>query len=296
MNARGDLIRSALPLYGLQGCEYTLLRTLGDAVARVETPDGPRSLRVNLPGPLERLHEICRFQALAHAAGLHVPLPLPDLSGQLVSPMPEGRTAVLAAWVEGQPAGRLMSPAFAAEVGRVTARLHALNFRPDHWHGPVHDADWLRGWWQEQAPLHLSAADLGRCLPAIEAAAMWLDDQRRSVQVVHADLHFGNLLALPGGEVGVLDFGDCALVHPAFDLAMTETEFLDFPDGPALVGAYRAAHSAEANQSYPLTARQHMAALTDTAFLAWVYGSANEQVREQKLRWIPRLLDRLADG
>lgn len=101
MNAPEDLIRSALPLYGLQGCEFILLRTLDAAVARVETPDGPRSLRVNLPAPLERLRETYRFHALAHVAGLHVPKALPDLSGQLVSSMPEGRTAVLAAWVYG---------------------------------------------------------------------------------------------------------------------------------------------------------------------------------------------------
>ena len=101
MNAPEDLIRLALPLYGFQGCEFILLRTLGDSVARVETPDGPRSLRVNLSAPLERLRARYRFQALAHVAGLHVSKPLPDLSGQLVSPMPEGRTAVLAAWVYG---------------------------------------------------------------------------------------------------------------------------------------------------------------------------------------------------
>lgn len=289
-----DWIRTALPPYGLESCEFVMLRTLGDAVARVETPGGPRSLRVNLPGSAQRQQEIHGFLALANAAVLHVPTPLPDLEGRTVSPMPERRTAVLASWVEGKPSGRHLSPALAAETGRVTARLHALHSRPERWHGPVLDASWLRGWWRDEAPKHLTSPEVGSCLPAIEKSAVWLEIHEHEFQVIHADLHFGNLLALPGGEVGVLDFGDCALAHPAFDLAMTEGEFADFHEGPEYIAAYRAAYAAETGRAYPLRARKFMAACTDTAFLAWVYGSENEQVREQKLRWVPGVLARLA--
>ena len=271
-----------------------MLRTLGDAVARVETPDGPRSLRVNLPGSAQRQQEVHVLQALAAAVGLRVPVPLPDLEGHTVSPMLEGRTAVLATWVEGEGSGRHLSPALAFEIGRVTARLHALHSTPESWHGPVLDASWLRGWWRDVAPEHLTSADVGRCLPAVEHAAVWLELHADHLQIIHADLHFGNLLALPGGEVGVLDFGECALAHPAFDLAMTEGEFMDFPDGPAYIAAYRAAYAAEAGKAYPLRARELMTAFTATSFLAWVYGSENEQVREQKLQWVPALLRRLA--
>ncbi|MGY2896087.1 phosphotransferase enzyme family protein [Deinococcus sp. UYEF24] len=287
------------------------LRTLGDAVAKVETPPGPHgsglnySLRVNLPGSGERQQEIHRFLALAAAAGLHVPEPLPDLQGRTVSPVigstvigPAGeeRTAVLASWLEGEQTSRQMSPALAAEVGRVTARLHALQPRPALWHGPRLDADWLRGWWREQAPASLSPADMARCLPVVEAAAHWLEGHAPELQVIHADLHFGNLLALPGGEVGILDFGDCALGHPAFDLAMTEGEFMDYPDGPALTLAYRTAYSEASGQRYPILSREFMTACTATSFLEWVYGSDNEDVRAQNLKWIPGLLERLASG
>ncbi|WP_407540567.1 phosphotransferase [Deinococcus radiomollis] len=271
-----------------------ILRTLGDAVARVETPLGPYSLRVNLPGSEERQQELHRFLALAAAAGLRVPVPLPDLQGRTISPMREARTAVLASWIDGEQASRQMSLALAAEVGRVTARLHALQSRPALWHGPRLDADWLRGWWQAQAPAHLSPADVNRCLPVVEAAANWLDGRSSELQVIHADLHFGNLLALPGGEVGILDFGDCALGHPAFDLAMTEGEFMDYPDAPALIGAYRGAYSEVSGKNYPLLAREFMTACTATSFLEWVYGSENEDVRTQKLKWIPGLLKRLS--
>ncbi|WP_310584694.1 phosphotransferase [Deinococcus sp.] len=274
-----------------------MFRTLGDAVARVETPDGPYSLRVNLPGSAERQREIHGFLTLANAAGLHVPTPLPDLEGLTISPMPEGRTAVLASWVTGVQASSQMSPALATEIGRVTARLHALYSTPEPWHGPVLDAAWLRGWWRDMAPEHLTSADVGRCLPTIEHATIWLEAHAHEFQVIHADLHFGNLLALPGGEAGILDFGECALAHPAFDLAMTEGEFMDFEEGPDYVAAYRAAYAAETGKAYPLRARELMTACTATSFLEWVYGSENEEVREQKLKWIPALVERLAgDG
>ena len=293
-----DWIGAALPAYGLEGSGVSTLRTLGDAVARVETPGGLYSLRVNLPGSRERQQEIHRFLALAAAAGMHVPVPLPDLQGRTISPViglvGKERTAVLASWVEGEQASRQMSPALAAEVGRVTAQLHALRSRPALWHGPSLDADWLRGWWQGQAPVHLSPADVARCLPATKAAADWLDGHAPELQVIHADLHFGNLLTLPEGEVGILDFGDCALGHPAFDLAMTEGEFMDYPDGPALVNAYRDAYRSVTGQPYPLRARHLMTACTATSFLEWVYGSDNEDVRAQNLKWIPGLLERLS--
>ncbi|WP_424950798.1 phosphotransferase enzyme family protein [Deinococcus sp.] len=288
-----DWIRAALPAYGLEGNAWTLLRTLGDAVARVETLQGPCSLRVNLPGSGERQQEIHSFLALAAAAGLRVPAPLPDLQGRSVSLLPEGRTAVLASWVEGEQASGRMSPALAAEIGRVTARLHPLNWRPTTWHGPRLDAAWLREWWRDVAPAHLSPVAVGSCLPAVEHAALWLELHESEFQVIHADLHFGNLLALPGGEVGILDFGDCAQGHPAFDLAMTEGEFMDFEDGPALITAYREAYSAASGKPYPIAARELMTACTATSFLEWVYGSPNDEVRSQKLKWVSALLERL---
>jgi Ser/Thr protein kinase RdoA (MazF antagonist) len=294
-----DWIRAALPAYRLEGCGFEMLRTLGDAVARVETIEGPRSLRVNLPGPVQRQTEIHLFLALAHAAGLHVPVPLPDTQGRTVSPVlmnsgPQARTAVLATWVEGEPSGKHLSPKLATEIGRVTARLHAIRSVPEAWVGPRLDASWLRGWWQHQAPKYLEAGQLEGCLPAIDTASSWLEDHEHEFQVIHADLHFGNLLALAGGGIGVLDFGECAFAHPAFDLAMTEGEFADFPQGPDYITAYRAAYATETGQPYPLEARQQMTVCTDTAFLLWVYGSANEEVRVQKLKWVPALLERLA--
>ena len=61
-----DLVRLALPLYGLTDSTLTVLRSLGDTVARVETPAGPTALRVCEPGTAEaRLAEVSAFQNAA---------------------------------------------------------------------------------------------------------------------------------------------------------------------------------------------------------------------------------------
>ena len=52
-----DLIHAALAPYGLSGAPTAVLRTLGNLVAHVDTPDGPRGLRICQPGVTRaRLH------------------------------------------------------------------------------------------------------------------------------------------------------------------------------------------------------------------------------------------------
>lgn len=113
-------------------------------------------------------------------------------------------------------------------------------------------------------------------------------------RVIHSDLHFGNVLLTPGGQVAALDFDGCAVALPAFDLALTEGELLDFPDAPALTAAYREGYAAQSGQPFPETAAEILGVATATAFLEWVYGSANPEVRVQKEKWVPSLLDDLA--
>jgi len=128
----------------------------------------------------------------------------------------------------------------------------------------------------------------------VREAAAFLETNAAAERVIHSDLHFGNVLLTPDGQVAVLDFDGCAVAHPAFDLALTERELLDFPDATALTAAYRQGYAAQSGQPFPETAADILGVATGTAFLEWVYGSANPEVRAQKERWVPPLLDDLA--
>nr|WP_281166715.1 phosphotransferase [Deinococcus apachensis] len=140
----------------------------------------------------------------------------------------------------------------------------------------------------------MSDADQQRCMPAVERTAAFMEAQAAAERVIHSDLHFGNVLLAPNGGVAVLDFDGCAVAHPAFDLVLTEGELLDFPDAPVLTAAYREGYAAQSGQPFPVEAAEVLGVATGTAFLEWVYGSANPEVRARKERWGPSLLDDLA--
>lgn len=288
-----DLIRLALPLYGLADSPFAVLRSLGDVVARVEMPTGPASLRVCEAGTVApRLAEVTAFQNAAAAAGLTVPHR--EAARALILPDGTQRWTVRSTWVEGE-APHPVTADLARTLGRETARLHALDFHPPRdWTGPVYGATWLREWWRGEAPRYLSGADQKRCASAVTRAATFMEAHAAGERVIHSDLHFGNVLLTPSGQVALLDFDGCAVAHPAFDLALTERELLDFPDAPALTAAYREGYAAQSGRPYPGEAAQVLAVATGTAFLEWVYGSANPEVRAQKERWVPLLLDDLA--
>ncbi|WP_156103488.1 phosphotransferase enzyme family protein [Deinococcus sp. YIM 77859] len=288
-----DLIRLALPLYGLASSSFTVLRSLEDIVARVETPAGPTVLRVCAAGTAAaRLAEISTFQNAAAGTGLTVPQS--EAARALTLPDGTCRWTVCSTWVDGE-VPRPVTADLTRRLGRETARLHGLDFRPPGtWTGPVYGAAWLREWWRAEAPRHLSTADRERCAPAIARAAAFMEAHAAEERVIHSDLHFGNVLLAPGGQVAILDFDGCAVAHPAFDLALTEGELLDFPDAPALTAAYREGYAAQSGRPYPAQAAELLRVATATAFLEWVYGSANPEVRAQKEGWVPSLLNDLA--
>lgn len=136
-----DLIRLALPLYGLADSPFTVLRSLGDVVARVETPTGPASLRVCEAGTVAaRLAEITAFQNAAAGTGLTIPQREPARA--LILPDGTQRWTVRSTWVEGE-APRPVTTELARKLGQETARFHALDFHPpQNWVGPVYDATW----------------------------------------------------------------------------------------------------------------------------------------------------------
>ncbi|MBB5234580.1 phosphotransferase enzyme family protein [Deinococcus budaensis] len=288
-----DLVRLALPLHGLTDSPFTVLRSLGDTVARVDTPAGPTVLRVCEPGTAEaRLAEVSTFQNAAAEAGLTVPHR--EAARALALPDGTHRWTVRSTWVDGE-APRPVTAELARALGKATAQLHALDFHPPQdWTGPVYGAAWLRGWWEAGAPRHLSADDHERCAPAVAQAAIFMEAHAAEARVIHSDLHFGNVLLAPDGQAAVLDFDGCAVAHPAFDLALTERELLDFPEAGTLTEAYRASYAGQSRQPYPFEAVEQCRAATGTAFLEWVYGSRNPEVRAQKEMWVLPLLDDLA--
>lgn len=68
--------------------------------------------------------------------------------------------------------------------------------------------------------------------------------------VLHADLHQGNYRFAPGFDVGVIDFDDVSIGHPAQDIAISMYYFKNFPNHKELQAAFRTGY--EELEPWPL--------------------------------------------
>tara|TARA_R110002073_G_scaffold74100_1_gene180981 strand:- start:6941 stop:7573 length:633 start_codon:yes stop_codon:yes gene_type:complete len=129
-------------------------------------------------------------------------------------------------WVVAMRCARQFSKTLSVKmlvaVGRSMALLHRHGREwspPKGWARDRLDVTWLHGAPNPIASLPLQyqrvvgeAHDrLGPILTALCA---------QTSHVLHADLHQGNYRFDPGCDVGVIDFDDCAVGHPAQDIAI----------------------------------------------------------------------------
>ncbi|AZI42758.1 hypothetical protein EHF33_08380 [Deinococcus psychrotolerans] len=300
-----------MALYGLLHAQISVLQHVGDLVMKVETVGQRYSLRVLTADSDEtRLKlELAWLSALARDTELNIPLPLHNVDGCLITywtPPHEtaARACVLSNWIEGERASRQMGIPLAKQLGHLTAQLHQhARHHPQLWQhytGQRWDAERFYGpnsWWARQAPRDLGEHHqaLIPAVSALKAALARLAETPEQFGLIHADLHFGNLISGPLG-LGVIDFAEAAPGYFAFDLALTAGELMDYPGGEQYVEAFYAAYQqAAAPYTGPLTEVEVFGVATGLAFLAWVYGLPEGPKRQDKLRWVPNLISKLRD-
>jgi Ser/Thr protein kinase RdoA (MazF antagonist) len=211
-----DAARAALRAYGLDGAPFAEVSTSFNTVLRVDTPHGPRLLRV---GPHRGVHRPGVAEAerdlLGHLAsrGARVPRVLPTADGAAsvtveVPDLPGPRTCMLLEWVPGQPVRRPCTVAEAAELGRLSAGLHdlaptALLLPP----GVLDGRDALAF---AVPDLLDTVGDVGPVLRAAHARAqdavddLWESraDSGAAARVLHGDLTQANVVTADAREAG----------------------------------------------------------------------------------------------
>ncbi|TSA88013.1 phosphotransferase [Deinococcus detaillensis] len=300
-----------LARYGSAHAQISVLQHVGDLVLKVETVGQRYSLRVFTAGSDEtRLKlELAWLSALACDTELNIPLPLSNLDGCLITHWTpphetEARACVLSNWIEGERASRQMGIPSAKQLGHLTAQLHqhARHYPKlwQHYTGQRWDAERFYGpnsWWSRQAPRDLGEhhQTLIPAVSALKAALARLGEKPEHFGLIHADLHFGNLISGPLG-LGVIDFAEAAPGYFAFDLALTAGELMDYPEGEQYVESFYAAYQqAAAPYTGALNEVKVFKVATGLAFLAWVYGLPEGPKRQDKLRWVPNLISKLRD-
>ena len=174
-------------------------------------------------------------------------------------------------WSAGTPLGDTIPDGAATDLGRFLATLHAL---PVDGYGRLEDrADLLRGtaadrhegvlsrWWPDlwpfdgrallSHPIVHAAHVLVTTVATLREGLLRFEDGRTQFALCHTDLNGSHLRVEDGRLSGVIDFGDAAIVPPAFDLASFAFSFgwqsLEaLLDGYTTNGVYRDIRRAEA--------------------------------------------------
>ena len=244
--------------WGLEGAPCRLVAQRENRVFRVETPAGPRALRLHRPGlrtDAQLRSELDWMAALA-AGGIAVPAPCPTPDGALCVTS-GGVIADMVSWIEGRPMGvdgALAplddAPAAYRALGREMARLHDISDAwtpPAGFTRPAWDADglvgpdplWGRFW--ENPLLTPAQADL---LVRARAAAfdrLAARAGRMDEGLIHADLVPENVILTATGPA-LIDFDDGGWGARAFDLATAANRALRAENPRALIDALLAGY------------------------------------------------------
>lgn len=241
------LVRTALPLWGLEASELALIKFRENAVFRVRTPAGEQyALRIHRHAyhTDDALRSELQWIDALDRAGIRVPAVLPTRDGRLFAhaateEVPGERQVDLFEWVEGRQLGAVEDGLDESQpvatiygtIGELAARLHnqALDWQvPEGFTRHAWDADALAGdeplwgrFWElpaltgDQRELLLRARDRVHA-DLLRYRADPANAGRYSL--IHADFVAENLL-VNGSEVRLIDFDDAGFGWHLFELA-----------------------------------------------------------------------------
>jgi Ser/Thr protein kinase RdoA (MazF antagonist) len=330
LGALRRLGRNALGRYGVEDARLRLERYEHNATFRVEARGGPYLLRINRPGvhtPETISSELAWLVALRRDTALAVPEPIPAQDGSFVvvasdERVPEPRICVLLRWLDGRFVNQGLAPAHLSRVGELAGRLqaHAARWTPsagflrprvdtltnsakldsiagsaDEGEQPTgEDAD--HALWLVATLVSSDAASLvARALDVVRVSTRALADEADGVGLIHADLHYNNVL-FDGGEPGAIDFDDCGWGLHLYDLAVTLSELEGRPLYDELRDACLAGYAGV--RFLPADHAVHLAALIllrRVQNLLWVLESREHSAfRDRWQRWAREELDAIA--
>ncbi|HEX6606228.1 MAG TPA: phosphotransferase [Chloroflexia bacterium] len=260
---------AALAAYDLPPVRVRLLAHRFNTTFHVDTEGGARYvLRINRAGAptVETVgSELAWLAALRRDTALEVPAPVATRAGALLTVadapgVPHPHICVLFRWMPGHLSRHGLTPRRMERVGVLMAQLqdHA-----DHWERPPGftrgRVDWpvamgrtlpdpygpevvayIEGLVAETLSA-VEAAPVTEALARVRAAVQALGQGPDAFGLIHADLHYGNLL-FSGDTVRAIDFDDCGFGFRLFDFGVMLSAVLDWPAYPALRAALLAGY------------------------------------------------------
>ena len=287
--------RQALKHWPIQVAELKFISQSENIVFKVRSAqDQEFVLRLHRPGynSLAELKSERVWTAALNDAGISAPVGVPASSGEQFIKF-EDRYAGMLHW----SAGSTLQPEFYAtrdantrshyleQLGSLIARMHVQasawtppqgferrNLGAD---GLVGEApSWGRFW--EVPEIDPAVRErLSQLRKALQMILSEYETQARATQqfsVIHADLHFGNVIRT-GNNLHVIDFDDTAFGFHAFDLAVAINEFQTLPEydeiADALIAGYRAIRPAQAEKMQAWLPTFHV--VRTCSILGWLH-------------------------
>ncbi len=232
-----SLAMSALESYRIRSERLTLIGGFTNVLFRVDTPEGPYALRVDLQrdhsdGDVD--NELSWLAALRSETDLDVArfVPAADASRYVYAGgrgIPQERRCVLFEWVPGRCLGDRPTEVGYHKLGELSAGLHdhGAGFTPPH---PPLTWNRIFYWPEEIDPVVVFDADrahllaggrremLDRAIALANPAFDCLDPS--DAQTIHGDLHPDNVHVYHNRLIA-FDFEDVSWGHPVQDVAIT---------------------------------------------------------------------------
>lgn len=227
----------ALERYPISPQRLTLIGGFTNVLFRVDSPDGPYALRVDLhqdhsDGDVD--NELAWLAALGSDTDLDVARFVPAIDGSRSvyasgEGIPQERRCVLFEWVPGRCLGDAPTEDGYHKLGQLSAGLHVhgTGFKPPH---PPLTWDKIFYWPEEIDPVVVFDDDrahflkdgrrevLDRAVAQVETAFAKLDPSQ--AQIIHGDLHPYNVHVYRNRMIG-FDFEDVTWGHRVQDVAIT---------------------------------------------------------------------------
>jgi Ser/Thr protein kinase RdoA (MazF antagonist) len=250
----------ALQLYGIEPVALSLLAHAFNTTFKVTGRDNARYV-LHILRPVENAvrvrveAELWWLDQVRADLDLTVPAAVRTSSGEdvvsvAVAGMDAPRLCTLFTWIDGTVLHQQLRSVHLAAVGRLTARLH-------HHSAQLHVPAWFNRPQVDRADaeteeevvrlfadsLSPHAADvMCRALQQTRQAQEGLGSGPDVYGLIHADIHQKNYL-FHGGQVRLIDFGDCGWGSYLYDLGVTLSELDDLPQRRelrvALLAGYR---------------------------------------------------------
>jgi Ser/Thr protein kinase RdoA (MazF antagonist) len=234
-----QIAKNALEAYSIAPPVITFLRHNDNATFHISDKQTGSAYVLRIHSPLTETFlgarqrpeviesELSWLEALADETDLVLPRPIRTKNGALVTTVTEEQENIscsLLQWIEADPFPATPSPDQVAQLGAIIATLHTHTRTwsvPQSFSRPIYDLTFHRQQIHTLARgIHhgiIQEADFAIIEETLEQILAILMQANDPLQLIHADLHRGNLL-VAGARVCPIDFSLCGFGFPLFDL------------------------------------------------------------------------------